>query len=120
MFTTGLYPTSKEAARVLTDKSGNQTIQKGPFDGPSLGGYSVITAADLNEATELVKTFPYKMPGSGVEVRRIVEFKDLPIPDEGKAKAKELRWVLWIDIYRINRWSAGRELMAKNAAALRS
>jgi hypothetical protein len=91
MFATGLYPASKEAAHVLTDASGNQTVQNGPFHGPSFGGYSVITAADLNEATELVKTFPYKMPGSSVEIRRIVEFKDLPIPDEGKAKAKELR-----------------------------
>lgn len=88
----GLFPTNKEAVRVITDKSGNTTVQNGPFDGPSVGGYVVLNVADINEAVELVKSFPNKPEASGVEIRRIVNINDMPVPDEVKAKAKHLRY----------------------------
>ena len=91
MSATGFYPASQEAARVLTDASGNQSVQNGPFEGPSLGGYSIINVQDITEATDLVKSFPYKVTGRGIEIRRIVDLNDLPIPDAAKAKAKEIR-----------------------------
>jgi hypothetical protein len=90
----GLHPAAKESARVHSDDSGNSTVENGPFDGPSLGGYAVINVADLNEAIELVKGFPHAMPGNTVEIRRVVDINDLPLPDEVKAKAKQLRYVI--------------------------
>jgi len=95
-----LYPTSKEAVRVVTDDAGNVTVNPGPFDGPSLGGYAIINVANIDEAVELVKSFPARQPGSGMEIRRIINIDDLPLPDEVKAKSKELR-----------------EIMKKNAAS---
>jgi hypothetical protein len=91
MFVTGFYPASKEAACVIADASGNQSVQSDSSDGPSLGGYSVINAEDLHEATELIKAFPYKAPNSRIEVRRIMDLNDSPMPEQAKAKAKELR-----------------------------
>jgi len=80
-----------ESARVVTDASGNVSVQHPPFEGVSLGGYAVINAADLNEVIELVKASPAKMPNTGMEIRRVVDLDELPIPDEHKAKAKALR-----------------------------
>jgi len=95
-----LFPTNKEAVRVLTDDAGNVSVTQGPFDGPSLGGYAVLNVASIDEAVELVKAFPTRQPGSGMEIRRILSIDDLPLPDEIKAKSKELR-----------------EIMKKNAAS---
>ena len=91
MIVTGFYPASKEAASVIADASGNLSVQNESSDAPSFGGYTVINVEDLHEATELVKAFPYKAPNSRIEVRRIVDLNDSPMPEQAKAKAKELR-----------------------------
>jgi hypothetical protein len=75
----------------LTDASGNTTVERGPFPGPSVGGYAIVNVADLNEAIELVKAFPLKQPGQGVEIRKIVDVDASPLPADVKAKAKQLR-----------------------------
>jgi len=96
-----LYPSS-QGARVITSESGQTSVQKGPFDTPSPGGYSVFNAASLDEAIEIVKSGPQR-PASGCEIRQIASMEEFPIPEEHKAKAREVR-----------------ELMGKNAAALRA
>ncbi|KAF2671950.1 hypothetical protein BT63DRAFT_437859 [Microthyrium microscopicum] len=96
-----LHDAAKESARIHIDGSGNSTVENGPFDGPSLGGYAVIDVADLNEAIALVKDFPSGFPSTTVEIRRVIDINDIPAPDAVKAKAKALR-----------------ELMAANAKKL--
>jgi len=98
-----LYPTTKEAVRVLTDASGNVSVQEGPFDGPSLGGYGILNVASIDEAVDIVKGFPHHQPGSGLEIRRIINISELPLPEEILSKQKALR-----------------DLMKKNAAAAHS
>jgi hypothetical protein len=41
----------------------------------------------------LVKAFPHRQPGTGLEIRRIINIDEMPVPDEAKAKAKALRCV---------------------------
>ncbi|KAF2404450.1 hypothetical protein EJ06DRAFT_205165 [Trichodelitschia bisporula] len=96
-----LYPTAK-GARVLTDESGNTTVQKGPFEQRSVGAYSVLNADSLDEVVDIVKNHPLHTPGSGIEIREIVNLADIPLPPAEKGKVDELR-----------------ALMTKNAQALR-
>jgi hypothetical protein len=98
----GLYPTSKEAVRVVTDDAGNVSVNPGPFEGPSLGGYGILNVASIDEAVELVKGFPVRQPGTGLEIRRIINIDDLPLPDEVKAKSKELRCVIGLGFVEVS------------------
>jgi hypothetical protein len=89
----GLYPVNKDAVRVATDASGNVSVNPGPFEGPSLGGYGILNVASIDEAVELVKGFPNRQPGAVVEIRRIIDLNEMPMPDDVKAKAKGIRCV---------------------------
>jgi hypothetical protein len=83
-----LYPSSL-GARVMTNESGETTVQKGPFD-QGVGGYAVLTAGSLEEAIDLVKSGPLRK-NNGAEIRQIASLDELPVPEEQKAKAKELK-----------------------------
>lgn len=57
----------------------NQAAAQGNIGpGTRIGGYSVITAADLEEATALAKGCPAIDAGGGVEVGQVIE-----VPREG-------------------------------------
>jgi hypothetical protein len=83
-----LHPSS-QGVRIITDQSGSTTVQKGPFD-QGIGGYSVLNVASLEQAIELVKSGPMRK-GNGLEIRQIINAEDFPIPEEAKAKGRELR-----------------------------
>jgi len=117
---TGLYPTSKEAVRVVTDDAGNVSVNPGPFEGPSLGGYGILNVASIDEAVELVKGFPLRQSGTGLEIRRIINIDDLPLPDEVKAKSKELRCVIGLGFVGGRLLMACSDIMKKNAASAHS
>jgi hypothetical protein len=89
----GVYPSNVDAVRVHSDGSGEFKIEKGPFLGPSIGGYAVINVASVDEAVELVKGFGAKRTSS-LEIRKILNVDELPIPAEHKATAKKLRYVM--------------------------
>lgn len=96
-----LHPTSK-GARVVTDASGQTSVQHGPFEGSIAGGYVILNCTDLNEVIKIVESVPEKMPNSGVEIRPIMGLSDLgDMTEEQKNHAKQMR-----------------ELMRKNAEAL--
>lgn len=59
------------ATRVMTASAGNVTIESSPDSDRVLGGYFLITAASLEEATELAKSHPHLKYGGEVEVRPI-------------------------------------------------
>jgi hypothetical protein len=84
----GLYPTSL-GARIITNESGEATVQKGPFE-QSVGGYAILTAGSLDDAVNLIKSGPLRK-SSGLEIRQIADLEEFPIPEEQKAKARELR-----------------------------
>jgi hypothetical protein len=87
----GVYPSSVDAVRVHSDGSGEFKLEKGPFSGPSIGGYAVINVTDIDEAVELVKGFGAKQAGS-LEIRKILNLEELPIPDEQKATGRKIRY----------------------------
>lgn len=105
--------------RVLTDASGNVSVQEGPFDGPSLGGYGILNVASIDEAVEIVKGFPHHQPGSGLEIRRIINISELPLPEEILSKQKALRFVESL-VSKRTIADLCSDLMKKNAAAAHS
>jgi hypothetical protein len=68
-----LQPTST-ATSIRQNGSGNVTVTDGPFveTKEALGGYYLIEAADLDEATAIAQQVPAKF--GGVEVRPIMVF----------------------------------------------
>ncbi|HEY8686674.1 MAG TPA: YciI family protein [Chloroflexota bacterium] len=68
-----LQPTST-ATSIRSNGSGNFTVTDGPFveTKEALGGYYLIEAADLDEATAIAKQVPAKF--GGLEVRPIMVF----------------------------------------------
>jgi hypothetical protein len=87
----GLYPTSL-GARIITNESGESTVQKGPFE-QSVGGYAILTAGSLDEAVNIIKSSPLRK-SSGLEIRQIADIEEFPFPEEQKANARELRKVM--------------------------
>ena len=83
----GLYEAGEpleETGRVLSGKSGAIVID-GPFaeSKEAVGGYFIIRARDLDEATEIGKGCPIFESGGGLEVRQIA-----PIPSAESAGSK--------------------------------
>jgi hypothetical protein len=68
-----LQPTSTSTS-IRQNGAGNFTVTDGPFveTKEALGGYYLIEAADLDEATAIAKQVP--APFGGVEVRPIMVF----------------------------------------------
>jgi hypothetical protein len=62
---------SAEGRRVRRDEGGPR-VQAGPFAEPTLGGYYVVTASDLDAALELAAECPTP-PGAEVEVRPVMK-----------------------------------------------
>lgn len=93
---------SSQGARLIAEADGSLKTIKGPFE-HTTGGYAILTAKDLDEAIALVKAGPTnpQHAGRGLEIRQIVDLESLPVPEEVKAKGREMR-----------------ELMKKNAQAL--
>jgi hypothetical protein len=96
------------------------SINPGPVDGPSLGGYGILNVASIDEAVELVKGFPHRQPGTGLEIRRIINIDDLPLPEEVKAKSRELRYVFGPLVSWAGMLMACSDIMKKNAASAHS
>jgi hypothetical protein len=71
VFTVGLQ--SARTAKTVRKREGRLCITDGPFaeTRECLGGFTIIEATDLNEALELVASFPARL--TSVEVRPIME-----------------------------------------------
>ena len=71
VFTAGLQ--SVRTAKTVRNRNGRLCITDGPFSETKeiLGGLTIIEARDLNEALELVSTFPARL--TSVEVRPIMD-----------------------------------------------
>jgi hypothetical protein len=65
---------SVRTATTVRNQSGQQSLTDGPFAETKefLGGFTIITAKDLNEAIQLVSKFPAWRIGS-VEIRPVLE-----------------------------------------------
>ena len=61
--------------RVITGKGSKLVISDGPFpeSKETIGGYTIILASSLDEATEIAKGCPPLLFGGAVEVRPIAE-----------------------------------------------
>jgi hypothetical protein len=77
----GLYPSSKNGARVRLAPSGKKTVIDGPFTESKelVAGYWIIQVKSIEEAIEWAKRAPYSPDGSGqeteIEVREFIEFE---------------------------------------------
>ena len=73
-----LHPTSQaKTVKVLNSK---RLVTDGPFveTKEQLGGYTLIDAANLNEAIEIASGFLWKSRPVTIEIRQIVELKGVP------------------------------------------
>ncbi|MBV9818960.1 MAG: YciI family protein [Solirubrobacterales bacterium] len=81
----GLHP--PERGRRIRVDGGEKVVTDGPFAEAKevVGGYWIIQARDLDEATEWAKRVPLG-PGPQVEVREIWEMADMPeaVQDAGR------------------------------------
>jgi hypothetical protein len=73
-----LHPTSM--ATTVSAKKGQQFVTDGPFaeTREQLGGYTIIEAADLDDAIKIAQGFLGTDSMSSIEVRPIVELEGLP------------------------------------------
>jgi hypothetical protein len=64
------------AARIVRVRNGRKTVADGPFieTKEQLGGFILIEAEDMDEATEIAVTIPMAKDGS-VEVRPVIELE---------------------------------------------
>ncbi len=74
----GLHP-AERGRRVSVDAAGAKVVTDGPFAEAKevVGGYWIIQAKDLDEATAWAQKVPLG-PGPQVEVREIWELADMP------------------------------------------
>ena len=65
------------ATTVFFPSGGQPLILDGPFEGTGvIGGEALIEVADLDEALQLAKTWPFRGPApSAVEIRPLVELE---------------------------------------------
>jgi hypothetical protein len=73
-----LQPTSM--ATTVRVRDGKRTVTDGPFSETKeqLGGYTLIEAADLDDALSIAAGFLGQRSMSGIEVRPVIEIEGLP------------------------------------------
>jgi hypothetical protein len=77
----GLYPSSKNGARIRFAPGGKQTVTDGPFTESKelVAGYWIIQVKSLAEAIEWAKRSPFPPNGpeqeTEIEVREYIEFE---------------------------------------------